>query len=276
MKMLMMLMVAAILFCSHQQVVVAREVAGKGNELQIIPPWDIPCYLPWPFPWPRPWPCPPPRPRPQPRPRPCPPPPPPPCPPPPLPPRSPPPPPPRSPPPPPPRSPPPTPFSGCSISDQEKVKKCMFNTTSIDACCPTFKSILGTSCPCYKYAEDLDNQVLITLEAYCDVDSPCSGMLSPPPPVTPTPFSDSCSASDKEKVKTCMFNTTSIDECCPTFKSILGTSCPCYKYAEELDNQVLITLESYCDVDSPCTDLQQAESFDDTRFLYTIISNPKA
>ncbi|KAG5628536.1 hypothetical protein H5410_000253 [Solanum commersonii] len=62
------------------------------------------------------------------------------------------------------------------------------------------------------------------------------------------PPKPSCPASDQKKVKTCMFNTTSIDECCPTFNSILGTSCPCYKYAEDLDNQVLITLESYCDV----------------------------
>ncbi|XP_059278453.1 chitin-binding lectin 1-like [Lycium ferocissimum] len=241
MKILMMLMVAAILFCNHQQAVVAREVDvvvdDHCNELQSSV-FDALCqYWPWPYPWPkpcpppRPRPCPPPRPRP--RPRPC----------------APPPPPPRSPPPPPPRSPPPTPFSTCSASDKEKVKKCMFNTTSIDECCPTFKNILGTSCPCYKYAEDLDNQVLITLEAYCDVDSPCTGV--PPPPPKP-----SCSASNQEKVKTCMFNTTSIDACCPTFKSILGTSCPCYKYAEELDNQVLITLEAYCDVDSPCKGVQ--------------------
>ncbi|KAF3636569.1 cryptochrome 2 (photolyase-like) [Capsicum annuum] len=226
MKMFIMFVVAGILFCSHQQAVVAREVeaAANRNELQIFP-WDIPCYLPWPFPWPRPYPCPPPRPRP--------------CPPPPR---------PRSPPPPPPSPspPPPAPTTSCSASDKEKVKTCMFNTTSIDACCPTFKSILGTSCPCYKYAEDLDNQVLITLEAYCDVDSPCK--MSPPPP--------SCSASDKEKVKTCMFNTTSIDACCPTFQSILGTSCPCYKYAEDLDNQVLTTLESYCDINSPCKGVQ--------------------
>ncbi|XP_060196685.1 pollen-specific leucine-rich repeat extensin-like protein 2 [Lycium barbarum] len=243
MKMLMMLIVAAILFCSHQQVVVAREVAVADNEnaLQIFP-WDIPCYLPWPFPFPRPYPCPPPRPRP------CPPPPPPPCPPPPPPPCPPPPSPRRLPPPPP----PPTPASTCSISDKEKVKKCMFNTTSIDECCPTFQNILGTSCPCYKYAEDLDNQVLITLEAYCDVDSPCTG-VSPPTPKS------SCSASNQERIKTCMFNTTSIDECCPTFQSILGTSCPCYKYAENLDNQVLITLEAYCDVNSPCKRVQVIE-----------------
>nr|AAA34060.1 cysteine-rich extensin-like protein-2 [Nicotiana tabacum] len=181
-NMLMMLMVAAILFCSHQQVATAREVvvADDRNELQLLWPWEIPCYLTWPFPWPPPppWPCPPPRPRPRPRPRPCPSPPPPPrprpCP-------SPPPPPqprprPSPPPPPPPSPPPPAPSSSCSASDQAKVKKCMFNTPKIDECCPTFKSILGTSCPCYKYAEDLDNQVLITLEAYCDVDSPCKGV----------------------------------------------------------------------------------------------------
>ncbi|CAN4114060.1 unnamed protein product [Withania somnifera] len=234
MKRLIMLLMAAILFCSHRQAVIAREVivaaANHVNELQIFP-WDIPCRRrPWPYPFPQP--CPPP----PPRPRPCSPPPPPPSPP------------PLSPPPPSP-PPPPTPFPGCSASDKERVKKCMFNTTSIDECCPTFRSILGTRCPCYQYAEDLDNQVLITLKAYCDVDYPCSGVPSPPPPV---PFSG-CSASEKEQVKTCMFNTTSIDACCPTFQSILGTNCPCYKYAEYLDNQVLITLEAYCDVDSPCT-----------------------
>ncbi|XP_060180465.1 uncharacterized protein LOC132610195 [Lycium barbarum] len=124
MKMLTMLMVAAILFCSHQQGVVAREVAvtvdDDGNEIEILPCWII--HWPW---------CP-------------------------------------SPP-----SPPPAPKPTCSASDQEQVKKCMFNVTSIDACCPTFRSILGTSCPCYKYAEELDNQRLITLKAYCHVDSPC-------------------------------------------------------------------------------------------------------
>ncbi|KAK4380698.1 hypothetical protein RND71_002560 [Anisodus tanguticus] len=178
MKMLMKLVVAAILFCSHHQVTMAREVAVVvvDDEIELqSSPFDALCqYWPWPYPWPKP--CPPPRPRPRPRPRPCAPPPPPPCSPPPPPPRSPPPPPPRSPPPPPPRSPPPTPFSSCSASDKEKVNKCMFNTTSIDACCPTFKSTLGINCDCYKYAEDLDNQVLITLEAYCDIDSPCRGV----------------------------------------------------------------------------------------------------
>ncbi|XP_009777154.1 uncharacterized protein LOC107787895 [Nicotiana tabacum] len=149
-KMLLTLLVAAILFCS--QVAEAREVAlaNDGNDLQIFP-FDIPCYLPWPFPFPRPYPCPPPRPRP------CPPPPPPPC-------------------PPPPSPPPPAPSSSCSASDESNIYRCMFNETKIDPCCPTFKSILGTSCPCYKYAENLDNQVLITIEAYCDVDSPCKGL----------------------------------------------------------------------------------------------------
>ncbi|CAN4114058.1 unnamed protein product [Withania somnifera] len=249
MKVLMMLVVVGALFCSHHQVTVAKKIAtivvDDENE-SLSFPFDVLCQF-WPWPWPRP--CPPPRPRPRPQPR-SPPPPPPRSPPPPPPPRSP-------PPPPPPRSPPPTPpaptpFPGCSASDKEKVKKCMFNTTSIDACCPTFQSILGTSCPCYQYAEDLDNQVLITLEAYCDVDSPCRGVPSPPPP---DPFSG-CSASEKEQVKTCMFNTTSIDACCPIFKKTLGTNCPCYKYAEDLDNQVLITLESYCDIDSPCKGVQ--------------------
>ncbi|XP_009793210.1 uncharacterized protein [Nicotiana sylvestris] len=150
MKMLLTLLVAAILFCSHQQVATAREiaVADDGNELKLWP-WKIPCYLPWPFPWPRPWPCPSP---PPPPPRPCPPPPPPPCP------------------------PPPAPSSSCSASDEAKIYKCMFNETKIDPCCPIFKSTLGTSCPCYKYAENLGNQELIALQAYCDIDSPCKGL----------------------------------------------------------------------------------------------------
>ncbi|KAJ8565187.1 hypothetical protein K7X08_007763 [Anisodus acutangulus] len=98
-KMLMMLIMAAILFCSHQQAIVAREV---DMSIDFSP----------------------------------------------------------------------APKSSCSASDQKQVKKCMTEIFSAKACCPTFKRILGTSCPCYKYAEDLDNQMLITIEAYCDVDSP--------------------------------------------------------------------------------------------------------
>ncbi|XP_009626416.1 uncharacterized protein [Nicotiana tomentosiformis] len=157
MKTMLMLMVAVILFCSHQ-LAVAREmaVANDKTELQLWP-WDIPCYLPWPFPWPRPYPCPPPRPRP------CPPPPPPPC----------------SPPPPPPSPPPPTPTpsSSCSASDKAKIDTCMVNTTKIAPCCPTFKSILGTSCPCYEYAEDVYELELMALQyTTCPINSPCKGV----------------------------------------------------------------------------------------------------
>ncbi|XP_015086408.1 uncharacterized protein LOC107029491 [Solanum pennellii] len=70
----------------------------------------------------------------------------------------------------------PAPATTCSANNQQQVKTCMYETTSIEACCPVFKKILGTSCPCYKYAEDLDNQILITLEAYCDVTTPCKGV----------------------------------------------------------------------------------------------------
>ncbi|KAK4736424.1 hypothetical protein R3W88_000121 [Solanum pinnatisectum] len=152
MKMLMMLVVAAIFFCSHHQVIMAKEVAlvDEGSESLGSSTFDFLCqHLSWPYPWPQP--CHPPRPRP--RPRPC------------------------SPPPPPPRSsPPPASATTCSASDQQQVKTCMFETTSIDACCPIFRKILGTSCPCYKYAEDLDNQILITLEAYCDVSTRCKSV----------------------------------------------------------------------------------------------------
>uniref|UniRef100_A0A3Q7E7V3 Bifunctional inhibitor/plant lipid transfer protein/seed storage helical domain-containing protein n=1 Tax=Solanum lycopersicum TaxID=4081 RepID=A0A3Q7E7V3_SOLLC len=151
-KMLMMLVVIATLFCNHHQVIVAKKVAlvDEGSESLSSFPFD----LPQPRPQPRPQPfSPPPPPR-----------------------RSPSPPPPRSPPPPPPRlPPPPAPTMTCSASDQQQVKTCMYETTSIDAC-PIFKKILGTSCPCYKYANDLDNQILITLEAYCDVSTPCKGV----------------------------------------------------------------------------------------------------
>ncbi|XP_019240484.1 PREDICTED: uncharacterized protein LOC109220469 isoform X3 [Nicotiana attenuata] len=65
-----------------------------------------------------------------------------------------------------------------------------------------------------------------------------------------------CCAKDKEKIKSCMFNTASIDQCCPTFKIMLGRNCDCYNYAKNLDNQALITLESYCDVTDPCNKAQ--------------------
>ncbi|KAM3236306.1 putative protein isoform X1 [Capsicum annuum] len=136
--------------------------------------------------------------------------------------------------------------SNCSGSDKGKIKKCMTQTTSIDKCCPLFKRTIGANCKCYHYAEDLDNQVLITLESYCDVNNPCKHVQSQP----------KCSATDKAKVKTCMTKTSSIDACCPTFRSILGRSCPCYGYAMKLDNQVLITLQAYCDVSNPCKQVQ--------------------
>nr|XP_009625640.1 uncharacterized protein LOC104116482 isoform X1 [Nicotiana tomentosiformis] len=162
------------------------------------------------------------------------------------------------------------PFPRCCDSDKQKVKKCMTNTTSIDDCCPTFKSILGRKCPCYRYANYLDNQALITLASYCDVKNPCmcekqedmtmavdstSSVTWPCPRPRPRPRprpQRSCCAGDKAKIKTCMTNTTSIDECCPTFKSTIGRSCSCHRYAEQLDNQALITLEAYCDVTNPC------------------------
>ncbi|KAK4353948.1 hypothetical protein RND71_026142 [Anisodus tanguticus] len=63
--------------------------------------------------------------------------------------------------------------SNCSDSNKGKIKKCMTKTTFIDKCCPLFKRTIGTNCKCYRYAEDLDNQSLITLESYCDVNNPC-------------------------------------------------------------------------------------------------------
>ncbi|CAN4089716.1 unnamed protein product [Withania somnifera] len=123
MKMLTMLMVATILFCSHQQAIVARKVVVDVDD-NILPCWPI--HWPW-------------------------------C-------------------PPSPSPSPPPPSPSCSASDQEKLQRCMFNTSSIDECCPTFKNILGTSCPCYKLAEDWDSERLITIDYYCDITSPCKGV----------------------------------------------------------------------------------------------------
>ncbi|MCD7454445.1 hypothetical protein HAX54_024884 [Datura stramonium] len=63
--------------------------------------------------------------------------------------------------------------SNCSDGDKGKIKRCMTKIASIDKCCPLFKRTIGTNCKCYHYAEDLDNQALITLESYCDVTNPC-------------------------------------------------------------------------------------------------------
>ncbi|XP_015076025.1 uncharacterized protein LOC107020251 isoform X2 [Solanum pennellii] len=165
--------------------------------------------------------------------------------------------------------------TSCSNSDKGKIKKCMTQTVSIDKCCPLFKRTIGANCKCYNYAEDLDNQALITLQSYCDINNPCKTVqkvvadrsrtgtveavatisASPSPRVLPQ-AQPKCSAADKAKVKTCMTKTSSIDACCPTFRSILGKSCPCYNYAMKLDNQALITLEAYCDVNNPCNKVQ--------------------
>ncbi|KAH0676652.1 hypothetical protein KY285_024453 [Solanum tuberosum] len=165
--------------------------------------------------------------------------------------------------------------TSCSNSDKGKIKKCMTQTVSIDKCCPLFKRTIGANCKCYNYAEGLDNQALITLQSYCDINNPCKSVQkvvgdgsrtgtveavatisASPIPQVRSQAKPKCSAADKAKVKTCMTKTSSIDACCPTFRSILGKSCPCYNYAMKLDNQALITLEAYCDVNNPCNKVQ--------------------
>nr|XP_016451512.1 PREDICTED: uncharacterized protein LOC107776177 [Nicotiana tabacum] len=158
-----------------------------------------------------------------------------------------------------------TTLPNCSNSDKSKINKCMTNTTSIDKCCPLFKRTIGTNCKCYRYAKDLDNQALITLQAYCDVNNPCKRVqrvvaeavatISATPRPLPR-LQPKCSATDEAKVKKCMTNTTSMDACCPTFRSILGRSCPCFAYAMLLDNLALITIQAYCDVSNPCKQVQ--------------------
>ncbi|KAM3357600.1 putative protein isoform X1 [Capsicum galapagoense] len=129
--------------------------------------------------------------------------------------------------------------------DQEKLENCMSNTPSIDQNYPTFNIMHGPNGGYYNYAEDSINQqeMIETIKAIANNSSSNQQVAT-------------CCAKDKEKIKNCMSNTDSIDQCCPTFNIMLGRNCGCYNYAEDLDNQVLITLESYCDVTNPCKTAQ--------------------
>jgi len=51
------------------------------------------------------------------------------------------------------------------------------------------------------------------------------------------------------------------NKCCPLFKRTIGANCKCYNYAEDLDSQALITLQSYCDINNPCKSVQVSSSF---------------
>ncbi|XP_060169181.1 uncharacterized protein LOC132600068 [Lycium barbarum] len=150
---------------------------------------------------------------------------------------------------------------------------CVMNPSSscITECCDSFnfKASPLQKCIYWRGAERMDKQALTTLQNYC-------GFKTPPCPhkqeINLAEISEAidnnsgskqqvkeaatCCAKDKEKIKNCMFNTTSIDQCCPTFNIMLGRNCGCYNYAKDLDNQVLITLESYCDVTNPCKTVQ--------------------
>ncbi|MCD7446082.1 hypothetical protein HAX54_037289 [Datura stramonium] len=153
---------------------------------------------------------------------------------------------------------------------------CVKNPSSscITECCDSFNFTAPplNKCICWRIAERKFKQALTALQKYC-------GFIAPPCPdkheiinqqvmqeVIDSKSSGNkqqvmkavatCCDKDKEKIKNCMLNTTSIDQCCPTFNIMLGRNCGCYNYAEDLDNQILITLESYCDVTNPCKTAQ--------------------
>lgn len=83
---------------------------------------------------------------------------------------------------------------------------------------------------------------------------------------------DACCEKDKQKIKSCMLNTTSSEQCCPTFRAMIGVNCNCYNYAQDLDNQLLIVIESLCDVPNPCNKKAQVIDYSSFSFLILFIS----
>ncbi|KAJ8573399.1 hypothetical protein K7X08_009910 [Anisodus acutangulus] len=155
---------------------------------------------------------------------------------------------------------------------------CVKNPSSscITECCDSFNNFKApplTKCICWTIAERMDNKTLTALQKYCAFNKPPCPHKQEINQQEVAETSEAivninssskqqvqevstCCAKDKEKIKSCMFTTPSIDQCCPTFNAMLGLNCDCYNYAMDLDNQVLITLESYCDVTNPCKTAQ--------------------
>ncbi|XP_070022363.1 uncharacterized protein LOC107761733 isoform X2 [Nicotiana tabacum] len=155
-------------------------------------------------------------------------------------------------------------------------------TSCITECCALFpfSTMPIRNCICWRLAEHVNKEAFTALQKYCGFKNPCPHKQVSFPPsllemkqleevVETSKAMDNksscnqqlqeqptCCAKDKEKIKNCMLNTASIDQCCPTFSIMLGRNCDCYNYAKDLDNQALITLESYCDVTNPCRSAQ--------------------
>ncbi|XP_019240483.1 PREDICTED: uncharacterized protein LOC109220469 isoform X2 [Nicotiana attenuata] len=152
-----------------------------------------------------------------------------------------------------------------------KFVPCVQNPSSscITECCDSFNfwAPLPQKCSCWRTARNTNREALYALQNYCGFQPPtlCPHLQLQEVAETREAIDSksssnqqaaTCCAKDKEKIKSCMFNTASIDQCCPTFKIMLGRNCDCYNYAKNLDNQALITLESYCDVTDPCNKAQ--------------------
>nr|XP_033513427.1 uncharacterized protein LOC104101802 isoform X3 [Nicotiana tomentosiformis] len=147
-------------------------------------------------------------------------------------------------------------------------------TSCITECCALFpfSTMPIRNCICWRLADHVNKEVFTALQKYCGFKNPCPHKqeIKQLPEVVGTSKAmdnksscnqqlqeqPTCCAKDKEKINNCMLNTASIDQCCPTFSIMLGRNCDCYNYAKNLDNQALITLESYCDVTNPCKSAQ--------------------
>ncbi|XP_070022350.1 uncharacterized protein [Nicotiana sylvestris] len=144
-------------------------------------------------------------------------------------------------------------------------------TSCITECCTLFPFTTNPTrnCICWHLAEHVNKEAFTALQKYCGFKNPCQHKqeeINQQEVVKTSKAIDNrnsrnqgvatCCAKDKEKIKNCMLNTASIDQCCPTFSIMLGRNCDCYNYAKNLDNQALITLESYCDVTNPCRSAQ--------------------
>ncbi|CAN4125963.1 unnamed protein product [Withania somnifera] len=145
------------------------------------------------------------------------------------------------------------------------------SSSCISECCDSFNfnDLPLTKCIFWSIAERLNKHAFTDLQKYCGFKAPscphnqeidqeevteiCKAIDNK---ISSKQQVATCCAKDKDKIKNCMFNTSSIDQCCPTFNIMLGHNCACYNYADDLDNQVRITLESYCDVTNPCKTAQ--------------------
>nr|XP_016435489.1 PREDICTED: uncharacterized protein LOC107761735 [Nicotiana tabacum] len=146
------------------------------------------------------------------------------------------------------------------------------NRSCITECCKSYPfSLFPTKfCVCWWRAEHVNKRAFTALQEYCgfkqyvvcprmqeinmqqEVDEAIKAIDNKLSSRSNQLMPDACCEKDKQKIKSCMLNTTSSEQCCPTFRAMIGVNCNCYNYAQDLDNQLLIVIESLCDVPNPC------------------------